>query len=145
MRGPYLAGMVLCAILAWSDLSIAGGGTGGPADAAAIRPVIEPQIDAFRRDDGVAAFGYASPAIQQKFGNPASFMNMVRSGYPQVYRPRQFEFQSLSVEETGPVQEVLVVGPDGVPVMAVYLMQRQPDGSWRIDGCSLTQVPDRSV
>jgi hypothetical protein len=29
--------------------------------------------------------------------------------------------------------------------MAVYEMQRQPDGSWRINGCWLAQVPGESV
>jgi len=42
-------------------------------------------------------------------------------------------------------QRVLLVGPDGVPVVADYLMQRQPDGSWRINGCILERPPDRSA
>jgi hypothetical protein len=116
-----------------------------PADATAIRQVIESQIDAFRHDDSATAFGFASPSIQQKFGDPGNFMNMVRSGYPQVYRPKTVEFEELSVEEIGPVQKVLVVGPDGVPVLMIYLMQRQPDGSWRINGVYMTQAPDQSV
>jgi hypothetical protein len=43
------------------------------------------------------------------------------------------------------LQEVYVVGPDGNPVLAIYEMQRQPDGSWRINGCWLTRAPDQSV
>jgi hypothetical protein len=35
------------------------------------------------------------------------------------------------------LQEILVVGPDGQPVLAEYIMQRQPDGSWRINGVIL--------
>ncbi len=50
------------------------------ADRAAIRQVIEAQVDAFRRDDGSAAFGYASPTIQGMFGTPEIFMDMVRQG-----------------------------------------------------------------
>ena len=38
------------------------------ADQAAIRDVIQSQVEAFRRDDGAAAFGYASPSIQGMFG-----------------------------------------------------------------------------
>ena len=41
--------------------------------------------------------------------------------------------------------EVYVVGPDGKPALAVYEMQRQPDGSWRINGCWLTPAPDQNV
>ena len=29
--------------------------------------------------------------------------------------------------------------PDGVPVIAQYVMEKQPDGSWRIDGCVFEQ------
>ena len=41
------------------------------------------------------------------------------------------------------MQRVMLVGPDGVPVMARYLMQRQPDGSWLINGCILEKPPTR--
>ena len=36
-----------------------------PADREAIQQIIQDQVDAFRRDDGDAAFGYASPEIQR--------------------------------------------------------------------------------
>ena len=34
------------------------------ADRSTIRDIIRSQVEAFRRDDGEAAFGYASPAIR---------------------------------------------------------------------------------
>jgi Domain of unknown function (DUF4864) len=116
-----------------------------PADAAAIRQVIEEQIQAFKRDDGSSAFAYASPMIQGKFQTPENFMAMVRTAYPQVYRPRTVEFQDLADSAQGPIQEVIVVGPDGVPVMALYIMEREADGSWRINGCYLTRISDQSA
>jgi hypothetical protein len=145
MRARFLKALVLGWILAWPLPALAGDPPLAPADATAIREVIQNQIEAFRRDDGATAFGYASPMIQEKFGDPGNFMNMVRSGYPQVYRPKTVEFEELSVEEVGPVQNVLVVGPDGIPVLAIYLMQRQPDGSWRINGVYLTRISDQSA
>jgi uncharacterized protein DUF4864 len=145
MRARFLMVLALGWILASPLPALAGDEALAPSDASAIREVIQSQIDAFRHDDGATAFGYASPMIQEKFGDPGSFMAMVRSGYPQVYRPRTVEFEELSVEDLGPVQNVLVVGPDGIPVMAIYLMQRQPDGSWRINGVYLTRIPDQSV
>jgi len=111
------------------------------ADRAAIRDVIGRQVEAFRRDDGEAAFGLASPTIRQMFGTPEIFMDMVRQGYQPVYRPRVFDFREI-VELAGqPAQTVHVVGPDGRPVTAIYPMTQLPDGSWRIDGCFL-QAPD---
>ena len=43
------------------------------------------------------------------------------------------------------VQRVYMVGPDGIAVLADYEMQRQPDGSWRINGCSIAKAPDQGV
>lgn len=117
----------------------------GPDDKAAIAAVIEQQLKAFQRDDGSDAFSYASPMIQGMFRNPDIFMDMVRNGYPPVYRPRAYEFQGLDLSSGEPVQEVYLVGPDGEEVIARYTMQRQPDGSWRINGCVLTVAPGVSV
>lgn len=117
----------------------------GAADRAAIKGVIESQIAAFRRDDGPAAFAFASPAIKRMFGTPENFMDMVRGGYPQVYRPSSVSFGELLRADDALVQLVEVVGPDGLPVIAVYEMERQPDGTWQINGCSLLRPPERTT
>ena len=111
------------------------------ADRAAIRDVIQSQIDAFGRDDGDAAFGYASPAIRGMFGTSGVFMDMVRQGYQPVYRPQAFDFGEIVTLHGQVTQKVHVVGPDGRPVTAYYPMTRQSDGTWRIDGCYL-QAPE---
>jgi hypothetical protein len=115
------------------------------ADRTAIREVIARQLAAFLRDDGAEAFSYASPEIQRLFGGPEAFMAMVRDGYRPVYRPREYEFRPLDLVAGRLVQPVLVVGPDGVPVLALYFMERQPGGEWRIGGCTLTTVDDKAV
>lgn len=112
-----------------------------PADQTAIREVIEGQVEAFRRDDGAAAFGYASPGIQGMFGTAETFMDMVRQGYRPVYRPQVFEFREIVTLQGMVTQKVHVIGPDGRPVTAFYPMTQQPDGSWRIEGCYL-QAPE---
>ena len=111
------------------------------ADRAAIRDVIGRQVEAFRRDDGEAAFGLASPAIRHMFGTAEIFMDMVRQGYQPVYRPRVFDFREIVELNGQPAQKVHVVGPDGRAHTAFYPMTQLPDGSWRIDGCFL-QAPD---
>ena len=107
------------------------------ADRTAIQTVIERQIDAFRNDDAAGAFAFASPMIQAQFGTAAYFMSMVQTAYPPVYRPRHVAFKTLHVVQGVPTQPVLLVGPDGVPVIALYVMEKQPDGAWKIDGCYL--------
>jgi hypothetical protein len=115
------------------------------ADAGAIRAVVEQQLAAFQRDDGETAFGFASPGIREHFGTAENFMQMVRSGYQPVYRPREVSFGALTSVEGKLVQRVLLVGPDGVAVVALYTMERQADGSWRISACYLTTSDDKAT
>ena len=115
------------------------------ADRSSIRVVVESQLAAFQRDDGARAFSYASPTVRRQFGTPERFMHMVRTSYAAVYRPREVAFRDVVVAGDVPAQKVLLVGPDGVPVMAIYPMQRQADGSWKIDGCFLVGVDDKAI
>lgn len=110
----------------------------------AIRSVIEQQLQAFQQDDGQAAFAHASPMIQNMFKNPANFMHMVKTGYQPVYRPREVSFQDLTMVNGELVQRVLLVGPNNEVVVAHYMMQQQPDGVWKINGCILKSA-DESV
>lgn len=135
---------VLGALVTFAARAEVPGGVGA-ADRAAIRHVIEGQLDAFRRDDGAAAFAFASPTIRRMFSTPDHFMDMVRRGYRAVYRPRWLEFRALVEAEGKIVQPVLVLGPDHVAVMALYVMERQPDGAWLIDGCYLVPARDKEA
>lgn len=114
-------------------------------DRQAIRRVIQAQLEAFQRDDGAAAFSYAAPAIREKFGDAANFMQMVKSGYSPVYRPRSVAFDRLADTQYGPDQMLRLIGPDGLAYTAHYMMQKQPDGTWMINGCYLTRAEDRNV
>jgi hypothetical protein len=40
----------------------------------------------------------------------------------------------MLVKDGRTVQMMRFVGPDGVAVIAMYDMERQPDGTWRISG-----------
>jgi hypothetical protein len=110
-----------------------------PADRQAIHGVIQNQLDAFRADDAGTAFGDASPGIQGLFGDAGHFMEMVKNGYQPVYRPRSAVFGSLVEIDGRTVQKLHLIGPDGVPALALYYMEREPDGTWKIDGCQLLQ------
>lgn len=118
------------------------GSTLAPGDRQSILTVIQSQLDAFARDDGTEAFSYAAPVIRNKFENPDIFMRMVRSGYPQVYRPQSIEFLGQKLSGDMILQAVHLVGPEGLGVVAIYTMERQSDGSWRIAGVQLVPVED---
>ncbi|WP_421695289.1 DUF4864 domain-containing protein [Aestuariivirga sp.] len=116
------------------------------ADQEAFRSIITGQIEAFRNEDGARAYSYAAPMIRQVFPNPDMFMNMVRKGYQPVYRPKSFSFGTAGFSASGrPIQKVTVVGPDGQTYEAIYTMERQPDGTWQINGCAIVRAPDISA
>ncbi|MBM3491804.1 MAG: DUF4864 domain-containing protein [Alphaproteobacteria bacterium] len=115
------------------------------AAGAAIRQVIERQLAAFRADDGETAFAFASPLIRSQFGTADAFMRMVRTGYPSVYRARQVQFRALAVISGRLVQQVALVGPDGKAGLALYFMEAQADGAWRIDGCTLLDLGEEAA
>ena len=106
--------------------------------------VIEGQNAAFRRDDAVAAFSFASPTIRAQFGDTGTFLAMVAALYRPVYRPRQLEFLDLKSVDGQWVQRVLVMGPQGEFVMTLYQMVRV-DGRWRINGCFLVRPPGQGT
>ena len=112
------------------------------ADRMAIQAVITAQINAFRADDAARAYAHAAPSIQQIFPTPESFMAMVKQGYKPVYRPQSFRFGQFGEDFS---QRVSIIGPDGRTYEALYTMQRQPDGTWRITGCSLLEIPGTAV
>lgn len=114
-------------------------------DGAAFRAVISAQVEAFRRDDWAAAFAFASPGIRARFGSVDGFRSMVMGAYQAVARPRVFEYEAATVVDGRPAQPVFVVGPDGTAHRALYFMEQQPDGTWRIGGCVLLPVADRTT
>jgi len=125
--------------------ALAGAQTVPAADARAVRAVIEAQLEAFRRDDAPRAFSYAAPGIRDSFGTPEKFMAMVREQYAVVYRPRSVSFEEPLMAGEDLVQPVRITDGDGRTWMAIYPMAKQPDGSWRINGCHLARLPARET
>ena len=111
------------------------------ADAASFRQIISEQIAAFNADDGAKAWSYAAPSIQQIFPTPDIFMSMVKNGYQPVYRQKSFSFGEITGNTDRPVQHVTIIDANGKLWDALYTMQKQPDGTWKISGCILAQMP----
>lgn len=109
------------------------------SEAPAVRRVIEDQLAAFQRDDAQAAWKHVAPSLRSKFGDADTFLRMVRVGYRPVHRPQSVHFDDELVPlDTGELGQWLdVVGPDGKAFRALYLLEKQADGSWRTTGCLL--------
>lgn len=111
---------------------------GGDAEVKAAQGSIEAQLRAFQAGDGALAYSYAAPSIQRIFPTADIFMGMVESGYRPVRNPRNFSFGKVQeMSPTSIVQQVLITGPDGKEYEAVYTLELQPDGVYRITGVSL--------
>jgi hypothetical protein len=114
------------------------------SDLAQIHQVIHRQIDAFRRDDAQGAFALVSPSVQHSFRTPQRFLDVVRMAYRAVYRPASIVFLDLLVMSGEVVQQVQLTDRGGSLWMAYFSMERQNDGSWRMNGCHLVQ-PARTI
>ena len=135
--------------LAFAALILLGGTTPGAAagelDRAAMRTVIEQQIDAFRRDDAAAAFSFATPSLRTMFGSESNFMAMVRSGYPPVYRPKTFAMGAFRDEGGAIEQSVEITDGSGDAWTAIYGFEQQADGRWLISSCRLVKSEQHSA
>ncbi len=106
-------------------------------DRQAFQEIIGGQIEAFRADDGPRAFSFASPSIKSIFSTPDIFMGMVKNGYAPVYRPQNVKFGDVTRELGAPTQRVHLIGPNGGAWTALYAMQKQDDGTWKISAVKL--------
>lgn len=110
----------------------------GEAEIQAAQDTIDAQLKAFQAGDPAFAYSFAAPNIKRLFPTVDIFMGMVEGGYQPVRNPRSYSFGKA--EEMGGnsiAQQVLLTGPDGKEYEALYTLELQPDGVWRITGVSL--------
>jgi hypothetical protein len=116
-----------------------------PTAAKAVRAVVQAQLDAFALDDAAKAFSFASPEIRKQFGDAATFMNMVRQGYPMVIRPATVSYFRPE-NRGGAVWQMVQLRDQGGQIWrAVYELRLQPDKRWRINGCVVVPDDERST
>ncbi len=117
----------------------------GSAESKAIQAVVQRQLDAFDRDDAAAAFAQASRAARDRFGTPERFMEMVKAQYQAVYRRRSVIFTDIERIDGLTIQSVRVTDADDRVWVALYQMQQEADGQWRIFGCQLLETKSVST
>ncbi|MEI6573116.1 MAG: DUF4864 domain-containing protein [Alphaproteobacteria bacterium] len=102
-----------------------------------IQSVIADQLDAFGKDDDTRAYDHASDMIKQLFPSKSIFMEMVRTGYPPVYRAKSWSFAEPITTETGISQIVKLTDEQGRVWNALYTLERDSAGEWKITGCRI--------
>jgi Domain of unknown function (DUF4864) len=123
--------------VAWVALLMSGAAfAGSPATPA--QNAIDGQIRAFLADKDAEAYAFAAPNVRTFFPTIESFMGMVKSGYMPVHRPKNWDFGRTQETGAGLVaQEVLITDMAGKNWAALYTVEKQPDGNWKITGVSL--------
>jgi hypothetical protein len=67
-------------------------------------------------------------------------MAMVQGAFAPVYRHRSFEFGEAQASGDQIAQRVHIIDADGQAWEALYTLEREPDGSLKITGCSLLKA-----
>lgn len=115
-------------------------------DQSAIQKTIETQLNAFASDDFPTAYEQAAPIVKMAFPTTEQFMTMVKKGYTPVYRNTSRNFGQIFADQAGrPTMRVVLTAEDGKRYEAIYAMQKQDDGTWKIAGCALILIPGLDV
>ena len=113
------------------------------ADARQVQAVIVQQFSAFAMDDADSAFETATPAVRETVGDAGLFLALVRGVYPMVYWASSVTFHKPLKDADTAVQLVEIKNPeagaDAKSWLALFALERQPDNSWRISNCVVTE------
>ncbi len=136
LLGAVLRALLCCALVAPVGAAPPAVPSGLPAtEWSAIQKVIGDQLAALKAGDGARAMAFAVPGIRAQFGSAENFLRMVRTGYAPLLDARHTQFLEGAVVDGATIQPLRLVLPDDTVLVALYQMQRQRDGRWRIAGC----------
>ncbi len=108
------------------------------ADRNAIQLVITQQIKALASEDNAAAFAMTAPEVRRQFPGADAFAEMVRKGYEPLLRNQSTAFLEAAIIDDDVIQPMRIVVRDGTVLIALFSMERQSNGDWRVFGCQLT-------
>jgi hypothetical protein len=104
-----------------------------------VQRTIATQLAAFAQDDAEGAFETATPAVREAMGTSTRFLALVRGAYPMVYRPHSVTFHKPEQDEGSVLQLVEITDKNSKSWLALFELEQQPDASWRISGCAVSE------
>lgn len=143
--GGALSRLAAVAFACWLGAAASAAPALSAAEWQAIRGVIAAQRAAIVAGDADKAFAYASPGIQQQFGDAATFLAMVDAAYAALESARYVEFLEGAVIDGIVVQPLRLIDADNTVRVALYTMEKQADGGWRISSCRIAPSTVRAA
>ena len=134
--------VLLTSMLVFSTIAYA---QTGQAQLSASQLVVENQIKAFHQRQHEEAFQYAAPALRIVFRDVDNFIRMVKRGYNPIYAAQNWSFGRSRTTDGKIHHEVLISGPNGGEWTALYSLQKQADGMWKIVGVQLLKSTGKST
>jgi hypothetical protein len=104
------------------------------------RHIIEQQLAALEREDAVAAYSFAAPELKAQFPDPDLFLTVVESAYAPMHRHRSVEFGPAAEQDNTVAETVIFTDDDGQVWTALYKVDKQPEGGWKISGCAMARA-----
>jgi hypothetical protein len=146
MKRWFFAMLILLAgsVLPWSGAAAAGEEI-AQEDRIAITGVVQSQLDALADDDADAAFALATAAIRSRMGDSGTFLRIIKERFRPIYRHQLAIFSAPELVAGHTLQAVRLTDGNSSVWLAVYHMEREPDGSWKIAGCKLFETKTVAV
>jgi hypothetical protein len=113
--------------------------------AQAVTQVVQSQLDAFAEDNAEKAFSLATAATQSLAGTPNAFLRVIKRQFTPIYRHRDALFSEPEIIGEHALQVVQLTDHDNLVWIAIYQVEREPDGTWKVDGCQLFETKDMST
>lgn len=114
------------------------------SDKATIRQLIEKQLQAFEQNDTETAFSLISPIVQQKL-SCQDFMTILNEKYDCLVKPRSIMFRGFTLVDNYPALVSTIMDRQGNLAQGIFVMQHQPDYSWRIHGYKLIPLSEKII
>lgn len=114
-------------------------------DRRAIRAVVQSQLEALAVDDAEGAFALATADTRNRLRNSDTFLQIIKQRFTPIYRHQMAIFSVPEVIAGRMVQIVRLTDKESAVWLAIYQMQKEADGTWKIDGCRLIETTAVSV
>jgi hypothetical protein len=113
--------------------------------AQAVMLVVQSQLLAFAEDDAETAFSLATESTQSLARTPNDFLKVIKQRFTPIYRHRNAVFSEPEIIEGHALQVVQLIDHDNLVWIAIYEVEREADGTWKVDGCQLFETNNMSI